>query len=245
MTAPLRLPVQVVTRMRLTRPATVLLLAIVVGCSGSGDAPMDDPAPAIGPSTAQPAATAAAPRSSAEPTPGETRGRSLATATDVPSRVVIEALSIDLPVVSGDLIVPGNARDYPLCDVAQYLTSYRYPGRLGATTWIYGHARNGMFLPLLEASRREEGAGLVGATVLVYSTSSLAYRYRITGVHPHQTDRTIASDVAPDEGRLVLQTSEGPRGTVPKLQVSAVLVDVAEATSHDALPSAAPRACDD
>ena len=164
---------------------------------------------------------------------------------DLPTRVVIDALDIDLPVVSGDLEVEGNPSDYPLCDVAQYLTTYRHPGRPGTTTWVYAHARRGMFLPLLDASRRGDGARLLGTAVDVFSSSSLRYRYRITGVHPHAVDRGIAAGVPADEGRLVLQTSEGPRGTVPKLQVSAVLVEIARADAGEAAPSAVPRECYD
>lgn len=162
---------------------------------------------------------------------------------DVPSRVVVESLGIDLPVVSGDLAVAGNTADYPLCDVAQYLTTYRYPGRPGTTTWIYGHARKGMFLPLLETSQADAGAALVGEVVDVYSTENRRYRYRITSVLPHSTDRLIASDVPSGERRLVLQTSEGPRGTVPKLQVAAALIDVSDTDAETANPAASPRAC--
>ena len=43
--------------------------------------------------------------------------------------------------------MPGNSRDYPLCDVAQYWTIYDLPGAPG-TTWIYAHAQPGMFLPI-------------------------------------------------------------------------------------------------
>jgi len=162
---------------------------------------------------------------------------------DLAARVVIAALDIDLPVVSGDLKVEGNPPDYPLCDVAQYLTTYRYPGRPGTTTWIYAHAREGMFLPLLEASERNDGASLVGVEVEVYSTESLLYTYRISEVHRHALDRSIGARVPPDQRRLVLQTSEGPSGTVPKLQISADFVSVTRSPHAHAAPSAVPREC--
>ncbi|HUQ43896.1 MAG TPA: hypothetical protein VM451_05720 [Candidatus Limnocylindria bacterium] len=163
--------------------------------------------------------------------------------TDVPSRVVMPDLRIDLPVISGDATVPGNPADYPLCDVAQYLTTFPYPGRLGATTWIYGHAREGMLLELLLASERADGAELIGAMVDVYSTANIRYRYRISEVLRHATDRSAAQGVPPDQGRLILQTSEGPRGTVPKLQVVAGLVETLAASPEESRPSAAPRGC--
>lgn len=227
------------------RSAIALLLSALVGCTGSdGGSPAVSSSPRDTITGRPPAQTATPPGVSTQRSPGRSQEPSGSVASDVPSRVVIEALGIDLPIVSGDLLVPGNPPDYPLCDVAQYLTTYRHPGRLGTTTWIYGHARTGMFLPLLEASMRNDGIDLIGTTVDVYSTASRVYRYRVTGVHPHQVDRSVARDVAPDEGRLVLQTSEGPRGTVPKLQVSAMLVDIAAAAAGDALPSPAPRECD-
>jgi hypothetical protein len=40
-----------------------------------------------------------------------------------------------------------------------------------------------------------------------------------------------------------MQTSEGPRGTVPKLQVAARPLGVVAASARDAKPVARPRAC--
>ncbi len=166
-----------------------------------------------------------------------------ARASDVPSRVAIPALGIDLPVISGDVTLPGNPPHYPLCDVAQYLTTFPYPGRPGTTTWIYGHAREGMFLALLEASERNGGGELLGQTVDVFSTLSARYRYRISEVLRHATDRSTAQGVPADQGRLILQTSEGPSGTVPKLQVVAELIATEVASAAEAQPAASPRAC--
>lgn len=237
------------------RFAPGLLAVLVLGC---GVAPTSDggtPATAgraaatvagdaeAGPS-AQPASTPTASQRSTSSSERASRPDA-GPPDDLPARIVIEELGIDLPIVSGDLEVDGNPPDYPLCDVAQYLTTYRYPARPGTTTWIYAHARRGMFLPLLEASRRADGAELLGSEVELSSTGSWHYRYRITGVHPHATDRGIAAGVPEDEGRLVLQTSEGPRGTVPKLQISAVLVDVRPTDPAVAAPSAQPRECYD
>ena len=48
-----------------------------------------------------------------------------------------------------------------------------------------------------------------------------------------------------DKEQLILQTSEGPRGTVPKLQVLAEPYAVRDATQDEARPRARPRACYD
>jgi sortase (surface protein transpeptidase) len=157
------------------------------------------------------------------------------------SRVIVPAMGIDLPVVSGDSAPPpGN---FPLCNVAQYLTTYRQPGEEG-TTYLYAHARTGMFLPLLEASMRADGAEMIGMEVLVYSSDAMRYRYRVFEVQRHVVDYRLANSTPPGERRLILQTSEGPRGTEGKLVVAAELVDVEPATDEEANPPAEPVVCE-
>jgi len=158
------------------------------------------------------------------------------------SRIVIPSLGIDLPVVSGVLRVRGNRNNYPLCDVAQYLTAFGPPGHVGAT-YIYAHAQRGMFLPMLRASRRNGGAEMIGARVEVYTNDLKLHIYQIFRVKRHSTTLNIAYNLAPGEHRLVLQTSEGTAGHRPKLQVAARPVRVVEATAAQALPRTKPRVC--
>jgi hypothetical protein len=219
--------------LRLLGALGTLLAVAAIGCTPTGRDGAADAALSEAPAGPRASASAAA-SAPAALGPG-----------DLPSRVVIPGLGIDLPVVSGDLEVAGNPADYPLCDVAQYLTSYRFPGRPGTTTWIYAHAREGMFLPLLAASEQDDGRALVGQTVHLYSDHPRRYTYRITDVVRHATDRGLARGVPPDAGRLVLQTSEGPQGTVPKLQIAARLVASAAAIPAQALPPPQPRWCDE
>lgn len=231
------------------------LLLVFAGCTGEGGSrPTGQPTVAASVQPRPTASPGGSPLSSASPVPtssseatvghgGQGDPGNVGAAQDLPSRVVLPDLGIDLPVVSGDLVMEGNPRDYPLCDVAQYLTTYRYPGRDGTTTWIYAHARTGMFLPLLSASTRDDGSQLVGMTVDVYSTSAIKYTYRIDRVFRHATDRSVAAAVPAGERRLVLQTSEGPKGTVPKLQVAATLVEAAPAPDAEAMPVPGPRVC--
>ncbi len=163
-------------------------------------------------------------------------------ADGVATRVVIPGLGVDLPVVSEKLTVEANEPGYPLCDVAQYLEEFEDPGRPG-TTYIYAHARTGMFAPLLEASLVDDGRSLIGLDALVYTNDARLHTYRIFLVKRHATDLALAYEVPPGEWRLVLQTSEGPRGTFPILQVAARLVSTAAADLNDAHPVARPRAC--
>ena len=149
---------------------------------------------------------------------------------------------IDLPVMSGEYDLPGNPGNYPLCNVAQYLTAYRQPAEEG-TTYIYAHAREGMFLPLLTASQRQDGAELIGRLVQVYTDDNKVYLYEIFAVRRHVEDFAIANNVPPGEHRLVMQTSEGPSAEYPKLQVAARLLNVQSADRSDAHPVPRPVIC--
>ncbi len=155
------------------------------------------------------------------------------------SRVTIPAMGIDLPIVSSDLQPPPN---FPLCDVAQYLTTYRQPTDEG-TTYIYAHAREGMFLPLLEASRRGDGAELLGVEVQVYSDDGQLHRYEIFEVERGAKDYGLADSTPPGERRLILQTSEGAGADVPKLVVGAEYLESVEVPIEEATPEAEPREC--
>lgn len=174
--------------------------------------------------------------------PGPTPTPSPSGDPPVASRVVVPALDIDLPVVSGDLAVAGNEGGYPLCDVSQYLTYFAQPGVVG-TTYLYGHAREGMFLPLLQESERQNGKGILGALIQVYTTDGKVYLYELFQVKRHATDFDLANDLEPGEQRLILQTSEGPSGTVPKLQVAARFLNVQPGNVREATPKPHPVPC--
>jgi len=202
-------------------------------------------APAIGPGPAPISAAPEAGRGRDSPAASATRAPHRRPSPDpaaVATRLVIPDYEIDLPIVPDDLVVPGNAQGYPLCDVAQYLGAYAQPGEPGAV-YLYGHAREGMLLPLLEASRRHDGRELIGVEASVYTDANRVYQYRIQAVVRHATDFALADSVRPGERLLVIQTSEGPHGTRPKLQLGASFVASAPADPRDARPVASPRAC--
>jgi len=157
------------------------------------------------------------------------------------SRIRIPSLNIDLPVVSGDLVVPGNVDLYPLCDVAMFSPVFVQPGQDGAT-YIYAHAQRGMFAPLLKASEVNDGASMVGALIEVYTSDDELHLYELYQVKRHATDLSLAN---PPLGThmLVLQTSEGVSGTIPKLQVAARPLSVVPADPVVANPTPVPRVC--
>ena len=125
-------------------------------------------------------------------------------------------------------------------NVAMYIRELSKPGEPGAT-YLYAHARVGMFLPLLEQSRINNGRGMLGMLVQVYTADNLYLLYEVTQVRRHQLSLTDAMNAKDEE--LWLQTSEGPRGTPGKLQVVATPVSQGAANPSDAHPTAHPVAC--
>jgi len=158
------------------------------------------------------------------------------TSTRVATRVVVAALGIDLPVVHQ----PGGADSYPACDVAMYLDGLSQPGLPGAT-YLYAHARVGMFLPILDASRVDDGRQMIGMVVRVYTSDNRYFEYEVVEVRRHQL--TLADALAAGDEQLWLQTSEGPKGTPGKTQVIAVPIGSGPALPKDAHPVAHPVAC--
>ena len=152
----------------------------------------------------------------------------------VTTRIAMPSMGIDLPVV----YQPGNA--FPWCNVAMYLPGLSQPGEAGVT-FLYAHARTGMFLPLLTASLVNNGARMLGMKVYVYTSDDHLYTYQVTRVLRHQY---VLPDIWSLKGQQVwLQTSEGPYGTYNKLMVVAQRISVTTASHADAHPIAQPIVC--
>ena len=159
-----------------------------------------------------------------------------APADRVATRVRVAALKIDLPVVK-----PGRPKDYPLCDVAQWLGALGQPGQ-GRATYLYAHARTGMFLPLLDASLTKKGrAKLLGMVVEIWTSDDQRFLYEIVDVRRHQL--TLDDATAATDEELWLQTSEGPKGTPGKLQVVARPLSQESSDHASAHPKAKPVVC--
>jgi hypothetical protein len=160
-----------------------------------------------------------------------------------PVRVRVPYFGIDLPVVWSERQVAGNPAGYPLCDVAQYLISREQglvlPGQPG-TSWIYGHAQPGMFLPLTESYFTSGRAELMGKLIKLQLRDGRLLTYRISEVRVAH-DYEIAERPNDEQQRLVLQTSTGSTGASPRLMVAGRLIE-AEWTDEPP-PVAQPRAC--
>jgi hypothetical protein len=166
------------------------------------------------------------------PTPSPTAS---ADPNRVASRVRIKGLDIDLPIIKG----PSG---YPKCDVAMYLVDPAEPPRIGQpgqgrATYIFAHARPGMFEPLLKT----KASGMRGEVVEVWTSDDMLFRYEIVAVRRGQTSLDDALSATTEQ--LWLQTSEGPKGTPGKTQVIAMPLDSEPADHAAAHPKPKPRSC--
>ena len=158
----------------------------------------------------------------------------------VATRVVVESLDIDLPVIAQ----PDPS--YPSCNVAMYLQDPRL-GQPGSnkSIYLYAHARTGMFLPLLTEVRRNGGTSMIGMLVDVYTSDDQHFVYRISAVLPRvpADSHFLDKAVVVKREALWLQTSTGPGAQYPKMQVVARLVGVEPAPHAVAVPTPHPIDC--
>jgi hypothetical protein len=162
----------------------------------------------------------------------------------IATRIVIPALSIDMPIQAS----PANEQ-FPLCDTAEYLTLgtvYAYPGAPQAT-YLYAHARIYMFWQLLAQSKINNGAGMIGMWVEVYTADNQRHVYEINKVIRHVPPNTSFADLAlaAKTDQLWMQTSEGHADSSTKLQVVAAPVGVVAATYADSHPKLTGKVCPD
>ena len=127
------------------------------------------------------------------------------------TRVQVPNYNINLAVVRGP-------NGYPYCNVAMYMGALNQPQEPGVS-FIFGHARTGMFLPLLNASKINNGAAMIGKKVYVWTSNSRLHTYQITQVRRHV--KSVQSAVGLTSEQLWLQTSEGPNFSYPKLVIVA------------------------
>ena len=180
------------------------------------------------------------PSGSGDASPGTSGGIGLAVAT----RVVIPALNIDVPIVAS----PANEQ-YPLCNVAEYLSlgkDYAYPGAPQAV-YLYAHARVHMFWNLLVNSKINNGAAMIGMWVEVYTDDNQRHIYEISQVIRHVPPSTSFADkaLASQTDQLWLQTSEGHANSSTKLQIVATPIGVLAASQADAHPAGRGNVCPD
>jgi hypothetical protein len=215
----------------LTAAGVTLVVAGLLSYTDPAEAgPLPSPSLVLQPSPGATTATVPTPTPAGSPSPSVPADR-LAT------RVQVPALLIDLPIIKQ----PDPA--YPSCNVAMYHEAFGPPGDPRGT-YVYAHARKGMFLALLDASKKNNGAAMKGMIVNVYTSDDMLFLYEITEVRRHVSPSfNLTKLYAEGTGLLWLQTSEGPNHTYPKLMLKATLLSSGAADHTAAHPKPKPVDC--
>jgi sortase (surface protein transpeptidase) len=208
---------------RRTYPALLLTaILLLAGCSSQAEPVVTDTVPKIAaettPTATSPATPAPIATTAPDPTPEPTNNLVnvagvVAPPPAVPTasayRIQIARLGINLPIAEGD--VP---RDVDRAQTPEHY-AFHLPGTsmFGAgNTYIYAHARVGMFLSLWNAR--------VGDVVTV-RTPNGTREYVVEEIHPRVPPLEISWAGPTLDTRLTLQTSTGPNGTDPRFVVVA------------------------
>jgi hypothetical protein len=144
------------------------------------------------------------------------------------TRVQVPAYGINLAVVRGP-------NGYPYCNVAMYMGALNQPQEPGVS-FIFAHARAGMFLPLLNHSKINDGADMIGRKVYVWTSNSRLHTYQITQVRRHV--KSVQNAVGLTAEQLWLQTSEGPNFSYPKLVIVTKRLSTTTASYASSHPTA-------
>jgi hypothetical protein len=130
-----------------------------------------------------------------------------------------------------DLAVVRSPNGYPYCNVAMYLPSLNQPTEPGVT-FLFAHARKGMFLPLLNEWLKHRGDRMIGLRVYVYTSNNMKHTYQIEKVWKSKT----MNGVFKTNEKLWLQTSTGPNFTYPKLFLQAKRLSSSSVSAAEAKP---------
>jgi len=221
----------------LTATGVSLIAGGLLTYTGAAEVPSPEPSPTIVTITPRPTvALPTLPSITEIPSPSPS---ATPVSDRVATRVRVEALGIDLPIVEQ----PGGTNAYPLCNVAMYIKQLHQPGQGGAT-YLYAHARDGMFGPIYERAIQNKRGGpssMLGMVVEVWTSDDMLFTYQITEVLLHQLTLDRPSAATTEE--LWLQTSEGPKGTKGKTMLVALPLVEVHADHADAHPKARPVNC--
>lgn len=170
-----------------------------------------------GPLAEPPAAPAPAPAvlgTSRPPSPGVVVTATPTLVRPIPDgfRVRVPRLRIDLPVAEGIIQRDVEQQQTPE-GFAFHLPGTSIPGEAG-NTYIYSHARVGMFLSLWDARRGDE--------VLVLTPDGRTLTYAVSEVRPRVPPSDVSVAQPTPDQRLTLQTSTGPSPSDPRFVVIAI-----------------------
>jgi len=184
-----------------------LCLGLVLIVGGLRPAtPASPPPPAVAAVTASPLASPTTLGPSASPT-----------ATPAPTippgyRIKIARLAIDLPIAEGDIERDTVQQQTP-DNFAFHFPGTAIPGD-GGNSYIYAHARRGMFLSLWSAR--------VGDEVTIVAADGRERRYVVSEVDARVEPADVSWAQPTTTERLTLQTSTGPNPGDPRFVVIAL-----------------------
>ena len=126
-------------------------------------------------------------------------------------RVRMPRLGIDLPIAEGDVERDVVVQQTPE-NFAFHFPGTAIPGGVG-NSYIYAHARRGMFLSLWNAR--------VGDHVTITTPAGAELNFVVTEVHPRVPPADTSWIQPSSDERLTLQTSTGPNREDPRFVVVA------------------------
>jgi LPXTG-site transpeptidase (sortase) family protein len=141
------------------------------------------------------------------PAPTETVGGPIASGY----RITIPRLGIDLPIAEGD-VIRDIEEQHTLEGYAFHLPGTATPGQNG-NTYLYAHARTGMFLSLWNARAGDE--------VFVRAPDGQVFVYVVRDILAKVVPTDVSSTWPTATERLTLQTSTGPLPADPRFVVFA------------------------
>jgi len=191
-----------------TVAAGVLLFAVGIALVAGGGLPRaGSVAPVLpGASAGATIAPSVAGSTTVPPTPAPTIG-------PIPDgyRIQIPRLGIDLPIAEGDLYRDTVEQQTPE-NFAFHFPGTAIPGTIG-NSYLYAHARRGMFLTLWNAS--------LGDHVTITTPAGVELEFKVTAI-PGKVAPEDTSWLGPSsDERLTLQTSTGPNREDPRFVVIA------------------------
>jgi LPXTG-site transpeptidase (sortase) family protein len=187
--------------------AGVLLLAVGIALVAGGGLPRaGSVAPVALPTVSATVSPSPASTTTVSPTPAPTNG-------PIPDgyRIEVPRLGIDLPIAEGDIERDVVVQKTPE-NFAFHFPGTAIPGTFG-NSYIYAHARTGMFLTLWNAR--------VGDQVSITTPAGVELKFVVTEVHPKVPPADTSWLQPSADERLTLQTSTGPNRDDPRFVVIA------------------------
>jgi len=120
--------------------------------------------------------------------------------TDQPRRLVIQKIDLDLDIVIEK--IDTDLKTWVVHDgVANFADGTAMPNDQSGMSFIYGHARKGMFARLGELA--------AGDSILIYGETGLVFKYVVNETRIVAADATEFLDETYDQPTLVLATCHG------------------------------------